>query len=51
MRAQLGFSQIEEIMNSGIAGYLKNIERQCLEVDLTLRDAYIGYSVDEALGA
>jgi len=48
MRAQLGFSQIEEIMNQGINGYLKNIERQCLEVDLTLRDAYIGYSVEEA---
>jgi len=51
MRAQLGFSQIEEIMHSGINGYLKNIERQCLEVDLTLRDAYIGYSIEEALGA
>ncbi|MEO8026162.1 MAG: alpha-E domain-containing protein [Bryobacteraceae bacterium] len=51
MRAQLGYAQVEEIMNSGINEFLRNIERQCLEVDLTLRDAYIGYSIEEALGA
>ncbi len=50
MRAQLGFSQIEEIMNQGINSYLRNIDRQCLEVDDSLRDAYIAYSIVEALG-
>jgi uncharacterized alpha-E superfamily protein len=49
LRAMLGFSQIDEIMTTGLHTYLGNVLQQCADVHSTLHQVYINYSIEAAL--
>ncbi|MEW6129636.1 MAG: alpha-E domain-containing protein [Acidobacteriota bacterium] len=48
LRAALSFVQIEEIMESDLHSYLKDIERQCLQIHDAIYQAYITYQIESA---
>src|ERR1700739_2924586 len=45
LRAQLSFSQIEEIMAEGINPYLQNVRKECAEIHSAIHDIYFDYSI------
>lgn len=49
LRASLSFTQIEEIMGSGIHTHLENIQRQCGQIHSAAYQGYIDYPIDSAL--
>jgi uncharacterized alpha-E superfamily protein len=49
LRAQLNFSQIEEIMDEGMHTYLQSVRKECGEIHTTIRDIYFDYSVEAEL--
>lgn len=51
LRAMLGFSQIDEIITSGVHGYLYNVLQQCGDVHSSLHQIYITYAIESALEA
>src|SRR4030095_3316915 len=46
LRAKLSFSQIEEIMSSGVAAYLEGIRSECVEIHSAIHQIYFDYSID-----
>jgi len=51
LRAMLSFSQIEEIMTTGMHSYLHNVLKQCGDVHSALHQVYITYPIEAALEA
>jgi uncharacterized alpha-E superfamily protein len=51
LRAQLSFSQIEEIMAEGIHPYLQNVRKECAEIHSAIHDIYFDYSVEAELAS
>jgi uncharacterized alpha-E superfamily protein len=51
LRAQLSFSQIEEIMAEGIHSYLQNVRRECAEIHSAIHDIYFDYSIEAELAS
>jgi uncharacterized alpha-E superfamily protein len=51
LHATLSFGQIDEIMASGLDGYLDTVLRQCGHVHSALYQTYIAYPIEAALGA
>jgi uncharacterized alpha-E superfamily protein len=51
LRAQLSFSQIEEIMSGGVHGYLQNVRKECGEIHSAIHDIYFDYSVGAELAS
>ncbi|MGB2636953.1 MAG: alpha-E domain-containing protein [Candidatus Acidiferrum sp.] len=51
LRAQLSFSQIEEIMAEGIHAYLQNVRKECAEIHSAIHDIYFDYSVEAELAS
>jgi uncharacterized alpha-E superfamily protein len=51
LRAQLSFSQIEEIMAEGVHFYLENVRKECAEIHAAIHDIYFDYSVDAELAS
>jgi uncharacterized alpha-E superfamily protein len=51
LHATLSFSQIDEIMASGLDSYLDTVLRQCAQVHGALYQTYIAYPIEQALGA
>ncbi len=49
--ASLRYGHIEEVMASGLQGYLADIERQCIGAYEAVYETYIAYPVDQALAA
>ena len=51
LRAQLSFSQIEEIFSGGIAAYLENVLNECHEVQTSIHDIYFDYPIEAELAS
>jgi uncharacterized alpha-E superfamily protein len=49
MQATLAFGQIDEIMTSGLQGYLETVLRQCSQAHSALYQTYIAYPIEAAL--
>lgn len=51
LRAQLSFSQIEEIMAESVPAYLQSIRKECAEIHGAIHGIYFDYSIDEELAS
>jgi uncharacterized alpha-E superfamily protein len=51
LRAQLSFSQIEEIMAEGIHAYLQNVREECAEIHSAIHEIYFDYSIEAELAS
>lgn len=49
LRSDLRFSQIDEILESGLANYLEEIQRQNAKIHDGIYDVYISYPIDQAI--
>ena len=49
LRAQLSFSQIEEVMVEGVQAYLKNIRSECAQIHAAIHQIYFDYSIESEL--
>jgi uncharacterized alpha-E superfamily protein len=51
LRASLSFSQIDEIMGSGLHSYLADIQRQCAQIHTAIYQQYVAYAIESALAS
>lgn len=51
LRAALSFSNIDEIMAAGLHTWLDSVLRQCHLIQVAIREAYIDYPIEIAIGA
>jgi uncharacterized alpha-E superfamily protein len=51
LRAQLSFSQIEEILAEGIDTYLPNVRDECATIHSAIHDIYFDYSIEAELAS
>jgi uncharacterized alpha-E superfamily protein len=51
LRAQLSFSQIEEIMAEGMHAYLQNVRKESAEIHSAIHEIYFDYSVEAELAS
>jgi uncharacterized alpha-E superfamily protein len=51
LRAQLSFSQIEEIMAEGAHAYLENVRSECAQVHSAIHQIYFDYAIDSELAS
>jgi uncharacterized alpha-E superfamily protein len=51
LRASLSFSQIDEIMGSGLHVYLADIQRQCAQIHTAIYQQYVSYPIESALAS
>jgi uncharacterized alpha-E superfamily protein len=51
LRAQLSFSQIEEIMAEGSLAYLQNVRAECAEIHAAIQQIYFDYPIDAELAS
>jgi uncharacterized alpha-E superfamily protein len=51
LRAQLSFSQIEEILAAGVSAYLENVLNECQQIQIAVHDIYFDYPVEAELAS
>jgi len=51
LRAGMSFSNIEEIMSAGLHPWLDNVRRQCEQIHVGIREAYIDHPIERSVGA
>jgi uncharacterized alpha-E superfamily protein len=51
LRADLRFSQVEEILAGDLQHFLEDIERQCLEIHNAMYETYVAYPIERAVAA
>ncbi|MGC1904771.1 MAG: alpha-E domain-containing protein [Candidatus Acidiferrum sp.] len=51
LRAQLSFSQIEEIVASGAHAYLENVRSECAQIHAAIHQVYFDYAIEENLAS
>src|ERR1700682_182707 len=51
LRAQLSFSQIEEIMAEGVHAYLAAVRNECAEIHAAIHDIYFDYPIETELAS
>ncbi|HWY43252.1 MAG TPA: alpha-E domain-containing protein [Candidatus Sulfotelmatobacter sp.] len=51
LRAQLSFSQIEEIMTGGVRAYLESVRSECAEIHAAIHQIYFDYPVEAELAS
>lgn len=51
LRAQLSFSQIEEIISGGVHNYLQSVRKECGEIHAAIHDIYFDYSIEAELAS
>jgi uncharacterized alpha-E superfamily protein len=51
LRAMLSFSQIDEVMASGAAGYVQSVRQQCAQAHSAIHQIYFDYPVEAALAS
>ncbi|GAC1660961.1 MAG: alpha-E domain-containing protein [Candidatus Acidiferrum sp.] len=51
LRAQLSFSQIEEIMQRGAHDYLENVRTECAEIHAAIQHIYFDYPIEAELAS
>ena len=49
LRATLSYSSVEEIMDTGVIHYLRDIQVQCREIHVAIYELYVDYSIQAAL--
>jgi uncharacterized alpha-E superfamily protein len=51
LRAQLSFSQIEEIMADGAHAYLENVRSECSQIHAAIHQIYFDYAIEAELAS
>jgi uncharacterized alpha-E superfamily protein len=51
LKAQLSFSQVEEVMARGMGPYLESINNQCAQIHSAIYQVYIHYPIESAVEA
>jgi uncharacterized alpha-E superfamily protein len=51
LRAQLSFSQIEEVMADGAHAYLENVRSECAQLHTAIHQIYFDYAIDSELAS
>jgi uncharacterized alpha-E superfamily protein len=51
MRAQLSYSQIEEVMADGAHSYLENVRGECAQIHAAIHQIYFDYSIESELAS
>lgn len=51
LRARLSFSQIEEVMEDGVAQYLDSVRSDCAEIHAAIQQIYFDYAIDAELAS
>ena len=51
LRAQLSFSQIEEVMAEGAHSYLENVRSECAQIHAAIHQIYFDYSIESELAS
>ena len=51
LRAQLSFSEIEEIVASGAHAYLENVRSECAQIHAAIHQVYFDYAIEENLAS
>jgi uncharacterized alpha-E superfamily protein len=51
LRAQLSFSQIEEVMEKGAHEYLESVRSECLQIHSAIHQIYFDYAIDAELAS
>jgi uncharacterized alpha-E superfamily protein len=51
LRAQLSFSQIEEVMAEGAATYLENVRSECAQIHTAIHQIYFDYAIESELAS
>jgi uncharacterized alpha-E superfamily protein len=51
MRANLSFSQIDEIMAGGLSEYLAEIRSQCAQLHTAIHQIYFDYPIEAAMAS
>ena len=51
LRAQLSFSQIEEIVAGGAHAYLENVRSECAQIHAAIHQVYFDYAIEENLAS
>jgi uncharacterized alpha-E superfamily protein len=51
LRAQLSFSQIEEVMAQGAYAYLENVRSECAQIHAAIHQIYFDYAIDSELAS
>ncbi|HQU82618.1 MAG TPA: alpha-E domain-containing protein [Pyrinomonadaceae bacterium] len=49
LRSELGYSQIDEVLESGLTDFLNGIQRQTARIHDGIYDVYIAYPIEEAI--
>ena len=49
-RAALNFSDMDEVISAGLHPYLESVQRQCHQIHNAIREAYIDYPIEMAIG-
>jgi uncharacterized alpha-E superfamily protein len=51
LRAQLSFSQIEEVMTEGSHTYLENVRSECAQIHTAIHQIYFDYAIESELAS
>jgi uncharacterized alpha-E superfamily protein len=51
LRAQLSFSQIEEVMAEGAHAYLENVRSECAQIHTAIHQIYFDYAIESELAS
>lgn len=51
LRAQLSFSQIDEIIAEGVHTYLQTVRKECAEIHAAIHENYFDYSIEAELAS
>jgi uncharacterized alpha-E superfamily protein len=51
LRAQLSFSQIEEVMAQGSHAYLQNVRSECMQIHAAIHQIYFDYEIESELAS
>ena len=51
LRAQLSFSQIEEVMTEGAHAYLENVRSECAQIHAAIHQIYFDYAIETEMAS
>jgi len=51
LRAQISYSQIEEIIREGVYAYLQNVRKDCTEIHSAINEIYFDYPVETEIAS
>ncbi len=51
LRAQLSFSQIEEVLAEGVGGYLESVRSECTQIHAAIHQSHFDYAMESELAS